>query len=327
MIYLGVGFFGLNLFGTLWASWTCVSSLFTRLRKFSAIISQSLAHSLLLLVFPWCRYCYASCCPKCLLSSTYFFFNSFSFCCLAWVVCFCFCFFPTLSSKSLIWSSASSNLLLIPSSVLFISDISFFISGLSFFYHFYVYFPTVQYTYNYYSKLLINCLPPFHLVLLLENTFVLSFGVCFFVFLFWLLLCICLYVLDDSARLCCTPKWNPACYWPWSTCLELLVIHSMWLHYCWAWVCAERLRLHIKASTRPGYGSAEASELSARHLCLQVFSMVKEWKSSGCALQQQGLSTTWWGRVIPAGRTIVSPQADPLGEDCSTWERYFLQFD
>ena len=42
------------------------------------------------------------------------------------------CFFSTLSSKSLIRSSASSNLLFIPSSVLFISDIALFISNWSF---------------------------------------------------------------------------------------------------------------------------------------------------------------------------------------------------
>ena len=41
--------------------------------------------------------------------------------------------FFMLSSKSLIRSSASSNLLFIPSSVLFISDIAFFISDWSFF--------------------------------------------------------------------------------------------------------------------------------------------------------------------------------------------------
>ena len=36
---------------------------------------------------------------------------------------------------------------------------------------------------------LTNCLSPFHLALL-ENSLVLSFGVCFFVFPFWLILCI-----------------------------------------------------------------------------------------------------------------------------------------
>ena len=46
---------------------------------------------------------------------------------------------------------------------------------------------------------LINCLPPYHLALL-ENSLVLSFGVCFFVFPFCLLLCICFYVLGRSTN-------------------------------------------------------------------------------------------------------------------------------
>ena len=46
---------------------------------------------------------------------------------------------------------------------------------------------------------LINCLSPFHLVLL-ENSLVLSFGVCFFVFPFWMLLSVCFYVLGKSAK-------------------------------------------------------------------------------------------------------------------------------
>ena len=69
------------------------------------IDSWSLACSLLLLVFPQCGCCYTSCCPKCFLSSPHFFKFFFSFCYSAWV------FFATLSSKSLIRSSASSNLL------------------------------------------------------------------------------------------------------------------------------------------------------------------------------------------------------------------------
>ena len=52
-----------------------------------------------------------------------------------------------------------------------------------------IFFHAVEYAYNHYSKLyLINCLPPFHLVLLLENSRVLSFEVCSFAFPFWLLL-------------------------------------------------------------------------------------------------------------------------------------------
>ena len=69
------------------------------------------------------------------------------------------------------------------------------------FYSYYVFFSCYCIFYNHYSKLyLINCLSPFHLGLLLENSLVLSFGVCFFVFPFWLPLCVCFCVLDKSAK-------------------------------------------------------------------------------------------------------------------------------
>ena len=42
-------------------------------------------------------------------------------------------------------------------------------------------------------------LPPFHLGLFLETSPILSFGVYFFVYSFWLLLCVCFYVLGKSA--------------------------------------------------------------------------------------------------------------------------------
>ena len=80
-----------------------------------------------ILVFPWRVCCYALCCPKGFLSSPHFLKIPFSFCCSAWI------FFSTLSSKSLIQSSASSDLLFIPSSVLFISGSAFFISNWFFF--------------------------------------------------------------------------------------------------------------------------------------------------------------------------------------------------
>ena len=47
---------------------------------------------------------------------------------------------------------------------------------------------------------LINCLPPFQLALLLENSLILLFGVSFIVFPLWLLLCMCFYVVGRSAR-------------------------------------------------------------------------------------------------------------------------------
>ena len=69
----------------------------TRQRKFTVIILQishwSLSHCFLLLIFPWCRCCYASWCLKGFLSSSYSFKLFFSVCCSAWV------YFSTLSSK------------------------------------------------------------------------------------------------------------------------------------------------------------------------------------------------------------------------------------
>ena len=112
----------------------------------------------------------------------------------------CLGVFYTLPSKTLIQSSASSNLLFIPSSVLFISDIAFFIFDSSFLL-FLCLFHAVEYACNHSSKLyVINCLCPFHLVLLLETSLVLSFVICFFVFPFWLLLCTCLCILNRSAK-------------------------------------------------------------------------------------------------------------------------------
>ena len=91
-----------------------------------------------------------------------------------------------------------------------------------------------------------NCLPPFHLVLM-DNFLVISFGVCFFVFPSWLPRGVGFYVLGMSARLWHMPKSNPACDWPWATYLELSVIQSL-CSPCWAWVCADRTRLHTKVS-------------------------------------------------------------------------------
>ena len=75
------------------------------------------------LVFSRGKCCYASCSPRCFLNSPYFFRFFFLFAALP--DCF---FFPTFSSKTLIQSSASSNLWFFASSVLFISNITFFIS-------------------------------------------------------------------------------------------------------------------------------------------------------------------------------------------------------
>ena len=150
MMCLGVGLFVSNLSGILWTFWTCVTFSFTRLGRFQSLFLQIgsplLALLLLLLGFLQCG-CYASCWPKCFLNSHFLIF--FSFCCSAWES------FSTSSSKSLIWSSASSNLLFIPSSVLFILDFSFFIFYWTFYVVWMSLFYTVEYTYNPYSKLFI----------------------------------------------------------------------------------------------------------------------------------------------------------------------------
>ena len=142
MTCLSVGLFVYNLFGILWAFRTCLflspdQGSFWSL--FLQIGSWSLALSFLLLVFPWCRCCYISCCSKCFLKLSSFLEILFLFAALPRH------FFFTLSSKSLIWSSVSSNLLFISSSVLFISDIAFFIFYWSFKNVFYVFFHVVEY--------------------------------------------------------------------------------------------------------------------------------------------------------------------------------------
>ena len=149
---LNVGPFVSNLFGTLQASWSCVSFSITSLGKFSAIFSLnrlSISCWLASLVSPECGCCYASCCSKCFLSSPQFikFVFGFFLCCSTWV------YFSTLSFKPLIWYSASSNLWFIPSSILFISGITFFISDWSFFMVSMSFFHAVEYPYNYYYKL------------------------------------------------------------------------------------------------------------------------------------------------------------------------------
>ena len=144
---LGVFLFGSNFFGTLWASRTCVSFSFTRLGKFLVIISSN-RFSIPCSVYspsdiPMMQMLLHFMLSKMFLNLSLFFF---SFCCSCWVL------FSTLSSKSLIQSSASSNLLFFPSSVLFIQTLySLFLTGP--FYSFYVIFHALQYTYNHYSKL------------------------------------------------------------------------------------------------------------------------------------------------------------------------------
>ena len=114
VILITMCLFWSNLFGTLLVSWTCVSFSSPYEGSFWSLFlqvgSRCLPHSLLLLVY----LCYTAYCLKYFLSSPHFFLIHF-FLFTALPEC-CF-FFPTLSSKSLIQSSASSNLLFIPSSV------------------------------------------------------------------------------------------------------------------------------------------------------------------------------------------------------------------
>nr|KAF6266950.1 hypothetical protein mMyoMyo1_011851 [Myotis myotis] len=123
MMFLGVGLFGFTLFGTLWA---CVTFFFPTSGKFSDIISSN----------RFSNPCSSFCCSgtpiirmlfrfmlsqsSLRLSSCLFIF--FSNCSTFWVC------FASLSSKSLIRSSASPSLLLILSMEFFIAAISLFIS-------------------------------------------------------------------------------------------------------------------------------------------------------------------------------------------------------
>ena len=116
---LGVNFFGFNLFVTLCSLDLDVCSLF-QVRKLSAIISSDkfLSLSLFHLGPLRCKYSHTWCCLRVPLNYPHqrFLFSIW----LQW--------FPLLCFSSLIYSSASSNLQLIPSIVVFISVIVFFSS-------------------------------------------------------------------------------------------------------------------------------------------------------------------------------------------------------
>ena len=170
-----MGLFGSNLFGTLWASWTCVTFSFTRLGKFTVIISSDRlslfsfwhSHDADVVIFH----------AKLFLKLS-FFKILFTFCCSAWL------FFSTLLPKY--WFDPLLHLaycLFLP--VYYLSQILHFLFLIL--YDFYVFFVAVECPYNHYSKYLMSCLLPFHLILL-ENSLILSFAVYFFVFPFWLLL-------------------------------------------------------------------------------------------------------------------------------------------
>ena len=117
MICLEVGLFGFLLIGTLCVSWTCVTFSLITLVKFSIITfsnklsipcSSSSPSGIPII---WIYYI------SCFLAAPLSYLHSF------WV------FLCTLSSTSLIRISASSSLLLIPSTEFFSSEIVFFISS------------------------------------------------------------------------------------------------------------------------------------------------------------------------------------------------------
>ena len=135
---LSVGLFGSNLFGTFWASWTCVFFL-QSIREVLVIITSNRSLIPCLLSSPHGipmiqMFCFML--SNCFLSPPHFLKSFFLFAALP------VCFYSTLSSKSLIQSSASSNRLFIPSSVLYISDTVFFVSTCPF-YGFCVFFHAI----------------------------------------------------------------------------------------------------------------------------------------------------------------------------------------
>ena len=85
-------------------------------------------------------------------------------------------FFFYFNAKTLIQSSASCNLLFIPSILLVIPDIALFISDWSFFMVSMPFFMLLSILIVITLNYLINCMPPFYVVLPLENALVLSFG-------------------------------------------------------------------------------------------------------------------------------------------------------
>ena len=107
MICLGVGLFGFILIGTSVLP-ELVWLLLHQVRELSAFISSQfllpLTHSFLHLIPLWCS-CYAWCSPRGLLDFPHFKKIIFSFWCSVWVLT------VILSCRSLIWISASSNLL------------------------------------------------------------------------------------------------------------------------------------------------------------------------------------------------------------------------
>ena len=153
-------------------------------------------------------------------------------------------FSPTLSSKSLIWSSVSSNLLFIPSSVLFISDIALCIAGW-FFFIFSVFFHAIGNPYNHNSKLSIWSISFASISFSSPSgefscSFVLGLFLCLpsLAAPLYLFPCIREICTDSGSDQC----QDTACDLPWVTCLELL--SSLWLPLFGLGVCRKNCAEH-----------------------------------------------------------------------------------
>lgn len=141
---------------------------------------------------------------------------------------FCFFFFSvrvfstTLSSRLVIQLSASSHILLFPSSVFFIAVVLFFISDWLFLYFVsFLFFLSlcvslteficfslqfIKHPYNYCFELYVGWIACLHLILFSGFCSVLSFGTFVCVSSFWLTLCVCFYVLGRSATSPCLDR-------------------------------------------------------------------------------------------------------------------------
>ena len=202
---MNVGHFEFILFGILCTFWTCMSVSFTRLGKFYVII---FSHRFLipcsvssLSVTPMMQMLVHLNLSQRLFTLSSFLLILFSFCCLDWGF---FSFF--LSSKLLIWSSASSTLLILCNEFSFQLFHSLFLTGsLCFLSPFYFSYLFVEFMLSsstlpisslrihitsvlnsepvFWTLNLVDWLSPFYLFLFLEFRCVLSFGVCFFVLL------------------------------------------------------------------------------------------------------------------------------------------------
>ena len=135
-------------------------------------------------------------------------------------------------------------------------------------------------------------------------------------------------------------KSDVACDWPWTTCLVVSAIHSLWFFLLGLSPCGKDQAAHqshfLPGLVQQNFQSTRGCTPPAG--CL--LGLVNEIVSSSTP-QQQDLITTGWGRVSHVGGAIASPQADHLeastlpekdvsrstGNDLAqgTWQ-LFLQF-